>query len=52
VTRRGGVVTSARGEVTPGRGKGGDDASWADTNLARQKMKKIYAVDLVATNGW
>jgi hypothetical protein len=27
VTRCGGVVTSARGETTPGRGKEGDDAN-------------------------
>jgi hypothetical protein len=27
------VATSTRGEAAPGRGKGGSDASWADTNL-------------------
>jgi hypothetical protein len=27
------VATLIRGEMTLGRGKGGDDASWADTNL-------------------
>jgi hypothetical protein len=40
VTRRGGVTTSAGGEAAPGRGKGGDNASWADVNLTRQKNKK------------
>jgi hypothetical protein len=35
-----GVVTSDRGEAAPGRGKGGDDASWADANLAGLKNKK------------
>jgi hypothetical protein len=32
-----GVVMSAGGEVAPGRGKGGDDASWADANFTRPK---------------
>jgi hypothetical protein len=27
----------ARGEVPPGREKGGDDVSWADANLTRSK---------------
>jgi hypothetical protein len=35
-----------RGEVAPGRKKGGDDTSWADMNLTGQKNKnKIHAVD-------
>jgi hypothetical protein len=33
-------------------GKGGDDASWTNTNLTGpKKMKKIQTVDSVATNG-
>jgi hypothetical protein len=34
------VTTSAVGEVAPRRGKGGDDASWADANLTRPKNKE------------
>jgi hypothetical protein len=33
VTRHGGMVISVGGEMTPRRGKGGDDASWANENL-------------------
>jgi hypothetical protein len=45
-------VTSARGEVAPGREKGGDDVSWADINLTGPKNeKKINMVDSVAKNG-
>jgi hypothetical protein len=33
VTRSDGVATSVRGEATPGRENGADDANWADTNL-------------------
>jgi hypothetical protein len=33
-------VTSARGEVAPGRKKGGDDVSWADINLTGPKNEK------------
>jgi hypothetical protein len=40
VTRRGDVATLAGGDAAPGRGKGRDDASWADTNLARLKNKE------------
>jgi hypothetical protein len=40
VTRHGGVMIFARGEVGPGRRKGGDDASWADTNLTRPKNEE------------
>jgi hypothetical protein len=39
VIRRGGVATSAGGEATPGREKGGDDTSWADVNLTEPKNK-------------
>jgi hypothetical protein len=42
---------SAEGEMTPERKKGGDDVSWTEVNLTRSKNKKIYAVDLTATNG-
>jgi hypothetical protein len=51
VTQRSGVMTSATGEVAPRRGKGGDNASWANANLSRPKMRKIHAVDSVATIG-
>jgi hypothetical protein len=51
VTRCGGVMMSARGEVIPGRGMGGYNVSWADMNLIRQKMKKIHAVDSGGING-
>jgi hypothetical protein len=37
VTRRSSVVTSAEAEAASGRGKGGDDVSWADANLTRPK---------------
>jgi hypothetical protein len=40
VTQRGGVATSVGGEVAPGRGKRGDDASWADTNLTGPKNEE------------
>jgi hypothetical protein len=40
MTQHDGVVTSAGGEAPPGRGKGGDDASWADANLTGPKSKK------------
>jgi hypothetical protein len=40
VTWRGGVVTSAGGEVTPGREKGGDDDSCVDANLIGPKNKE------------
>jgi hypothetical protein len=50
VTRRGAMVTSAGGEAASEMKKGGDDASWTDVNLTYQKMKKIHAIDLVATN--
>jgi hypothetical protein len=40
VTRRGGMATSDGREVASGRGKGGDDASWAGTSLAGQKNKE------------
>jgi hypothetical protein len=52
VIRLDGVVTSAGGEVTPGREKGGNDVSWADRIFLGQKMKKIYVIDLVASNGY
>jgi hypothetical protein len=40
VTQHGSVKTSARGEVAPGRGKEGDDASWADVNLTGPKNEE------------
>jgi hypothetical protein len=51
VTWRGGVMTSTGGEVAVGRGKGGADASWADTNLSMKKLKKIHAVNSASING-
>jgi hypothetical protein len=50
VIRCGCVTTSARGEAAPERGKKGDDASWTDANLTRQKKKKIHAVHSTAIN--
>jgi hypothetical protein len=35
------VETLAGGDVAPGRGKKGDDASWVDTNLTGPKDEKI-----------
>jgi hypothetical protein len=40
MTRRDGVMMSAGGEATPERGKGEDDATWANTNLIGQKNKE------------
>jgi hypothetical protein len=40
VTRCGGVMMSAKGEVIPGRGMGGYNVSWADMNLIRQKNEE------------
>jgi hypothetical protein len=40
VTRHDGVTTSAGGEATLGRGKGGGDDSWADANLTRPKNEE------------
>jgi hypothetical protein len=34
------VTTSAGGEMTPRRGKGGEDTSWADANLTGPKTKE------------
>jgi hypothetical protein len=33
-------MTSAREEVAPGRGKGGDDAGWADANFIGPKNEE------------
>jgi hypothetical protein len=44
-------MTLTGGETTPGRGKGVDDASWADANLTVSKIKKIYVIDSASTNG-
>jgi hypothetical protein len=52
VTRRGNVVTSIRGEMTPGRGKGADDTVGLTQILLDQKIKKIHAVDAADTNEW
>jgi hypothetical protein len=40
VTRHDGVTTSAGGEAALGKGKGGDDASWADASLTESKNKE------------
>jgi hypothetical protein len=52
VTRRGGVMTSAGEETTPGRGKEVDDVSWVDMNLIglKNEEKKIHALDSADTN--
>jgi hypothetical protein len=44
------ITTSAGGNASPGRGNKGDDASWADANLNRPKIKKIRVVDSDFTN--
>jgi hypothetical protein len=40
MTRHDSVMMSAGGEVALGRGKRGDDASWADVNLTGPKSKE------------
>jgi hypothetical protein len=40
VTWCGGVMMSIGGEAAPGRGKGGDGASWVDVNLIELKNKE------------
>jgi hypothetical protein len=40
MTRRGDVTTSVGGKAAPGRGKVGDDVSWADANFIGPKNKK------------
>jgi hypothetical protein len=40
VTWRGSMVTMFVGEAAPGRGKRGDDASWADVNLTDLKNEE------------
>jgi hypothetical protein len=35
-----GMVTSVGGDAAPGRRKGRDDISWANTNLTRSKNKE------------
>jgi hypothetical protein len=40
VTRRGDMTTLTGGGVTPGGGKGGDDASWVDPNLTGLKNEE------------
>jgi hypothetical protein len=40
MTRHNGVATSADEETMPGRGKGEDDATWANTNLIGSKNKE------------
>jgi hypothetical protein len=47
----GGVMMLPGGVVATGRRKGGDDACCTDVNLTGQKMKKIYMINLTATNG-
>jgi hypothetical protein len=46
VTWHDSVMTSVRGEATPGRRKGGDDV-----NLTRPKNEKNHTVDLAGING-
>jgi hypothetical protein len=43
VTRHSSVATLASGEVTPKKGKRGDDANWTDANLTVLKREKINA---------
>jgi hypothetical protein len=51
MTQCGGVMTSAGGDATLERKKGGDDVSWANANLTGVKIKKIHMVDSAGTNG-
>jgi hypothetical protein len=37
---RDGVTTSTEGEMASGRGNGGEDASWADTNFTGPKNEE------------
>jgi hypothetical protein len=34
---------SLGGEATPGKGKGGDDASWTDANLTEMKNEEKFS---------
>jgi hypothetical protein len=47
-----GVMMSVGGEAAPERKMGGDDISLANANLNAPKIKKIYVVNSIATNGW
>jgi hypothetical protein len=40
VTWRSSVTIVAKGEAAPGKGKRGDDISWADANLTGPKNRK------------
>jgi hypothetical protein len=40
MTQCGGVTTSIGEEAAPRRGKGGNDTSWANTNLTGPKNKE------------
>jgi hypothetical protein len=53
MTRCDGVTTLARGEVPPWRGKGGEDASWADMNLTGPKNEKkfTWSIQLLQMDG-
>jgi hypothetical protein len=51
VTQHSSVTTSARGNVAPGKGKEETTPVGLTRILLGQKMKKIHAVDSVATNG-
>jgi hypothetical protein len=47
------MMTLARGEVPPGRGKGGDDTSQAKVNLTEPKNKKKFtrSIQQIQMNG-
>jgi hypothetical protein len=49
MTRRDDVMTLVGGEAAQRRGKGGDDAIWANANFTGPN-NKIYAIDSTATN--
>jgi hypothetical protein len=51
VIQHDGVATSAGGGATLGRRKGVDNVCWANVNLTGSKIKKIHAIDSVATIG-
>jgi hypothetical protein len=47
------AVMSAVGEISPGREKGGDDASWADVNLTgpKNKEKSMWSIQQLQMDG-
>jgi hypothetical protein len=46
-------MMSVGGEAAPGRGKGGDDVSWADANLIgpKNEKKSTRSIQLLQMDG-